>query len=211
VTRSRVQKLLLASSRLRVLDRLRHAPQTVAQLASGLGVTGNAVRSQLAALEREGLIRRGDPRRTTRRPSLTYRLAPGVETMFCQGYIPFLDELLHVLAGTLQPRKLNDAMRTVGRRLSVPQAPPSLAARVAAVAALLDDMGGVTEVKTRRNGGVTYVIHGTSCPFDAVARSHPSVCIAIESLVAAATGARSRQSCHRVADKAHCRIEVGPA
>lgn len=211
MARSRFQKLLLASPRLRVLDRLRHGPETVEQLASDLGVTGNAVRSQLAALEREGLIRRGDPRPTARRPSHTYRLAPGVETMFCQVYIPFLDELLHVLAGTLEPRKLNGAMRAVGRRLSILQAPPSLAGRVAAVAASLDEMGGDTEVKTRGNGGITYVIHGRSCPFDAVVRSHPAICVAVESMVAAATGARSRQSCHQAGDKPHCLIEVGPA
>ena len=88
MTRSRFQKLLLESPKGRVLDRLRHAPQTVEQLASSLGVTGNAVRSHLAALEGEGLIRRGDPRRTARRPSRTYRLAPGTETLFCQGGTP---------------------------------------------------------------------------------------------------------------------------
>jgi predicted ArsR family transcriptional regulator len=208
VTRSRFEKLLLASPRGRVLDRLRQAPQTVEQLASSLGVTGNAVRAHLAALEREGLVRRGDPRRTTRRPSRTYRLAPGVETLFCQAYIPYLDQLLRVLGGSLPSRELEAWVRAVGRRLAGPRASGPLSARVAAAAALLDEMGGVTEVKTRGNGGVTYVIHGSVCPLDAVVRSHPAVCDSIESLVAEVTRARSRQTCHRAGDQPHCLIEV---
>src|SRR5688500_1236981 len=74
LTRARFQKLLLTSLKGRILDRLRHAPQTVDQLATSLGVTGNAVRRHLAALESDGLVRRGDPQKTTRRPSHTYRL-----------------------------------------------------------------------------------------------------------------------------------------
>lgn len=211
MTRSRFQKLLLESPKARVLDRLRQAPRTVEQLASSLGVTGNAVRSHLAALEREGLVRRGDPRRTARRPSHTYRLAPGAEAIFCQAYIPFLDQLLHLLAGALAPRELDGVMRKVGRRLAAPRLSAPLGARVAAAAAVLDGLGGITELETRGNGGVTYVIHGLSCPLEAVVRSHPAVCDAIESLVAEVTRARSRQMCHRVADQPHCLIEVTPA
>jgi predicted ArsR family transcriptional regulator len=210
LTRSRFQKLLLASPRGRLLDRLRRAPQTVEQLASALAVTGNAVRLHLTALEREGLVRRGDPRRTARRPSHTYHLAPGVETIFCQPYIPFLDQLLRVLARALPPRELESAVRTVGRQLASPRPSGPLAARVAAAAAVIDELGGITEVKTRGNGGVTFVIHGLSCPFDAVVRSHPGVCDAIETLVAEMTQARTGQACHRAGDQPHCVIEVTP-
>jgi predicted ArsR family transcriptional regulator len=208
---SRLKKLLLASTKGRVLDRLRRAPQTVEQLASSLGVTGNAVRLHLTALEREGLIQRGGLRRTgARRPSHTYRLAPGTETLFCQAYIPFLDQLLHVLAGAISARDLDRVIRTMGRRLAVPRGSGPLAARVAAAAAFLDELGGITEVKTRSNGGVTYLIHGLSCPIDAVVRSHPDMCAAVESLVAEMTRARAREHCHRAADQLHCLIEVTP-
>lgn len=191
-----------------MLDRLRHAPQTIDELAAAIGVTGNAIRPHVAALERDGLVRRGEPRPSTRRPSHTYRLAPGVDTLFCQAYVPLLAELLAVLNATVDRPQLERAMREVGRRLAPPQSSRSLAARVAAAAALLDDMGGVTEVRTRRNGRVTYEIHGSSCPFDSAVRSHPVVCLAVESLVAQMTGATSRQSCRKVGDRSHCVIEV---
>lgn len=206
--RSQLREIFLASAKGRVLERLRRAPQTVDELASSLGVTGNAVRSHLIALERDGLVRRGGVRRGARRPSHTYRLAPGAETLFCQAYIPFLDQLLHALAGRMSPREVDDVIRTVGRRLALPRASDSLAARVKAAAAFLDELGGITEVKTRNNGGVTFVIHGLSCPFDAVVRSHPGVCAAIESLVVEMTRAHAREQCHRAGDQPHCLIEV---
>jgi predicted ArsR family transcriptional regulator len=193
-----------------VLDRLRRAPQTVDELALALGVTDNAVRSHLVALEQTGLVRRGGLRRSARRPSHIYRLAPGGERLFCQAYIPFLDQLLQVLARKMPAPQLDEVVRTVGRRLALPHASAPLATRVQAAAALLDDLGGITEVKTRSNGGVTFAIHGLSCPLDAVVRSHPRVCVAIESLVAEMTRSHARQQCHHVADQPHCLIEIAP-
>ena len=208
---SRRRKLFLASSKGRLLDLLRRAPQTVDELASGLAITGPAVRTHLMALARDGLVQEGDLRRTSaRRPSRTYRLAPAAEAFFCQGFVPFLDALLGVLAGKLPRRNLDEVVRAVGRRLARPTATGALAARVAAAAGVLDQLGGVTEVKTRRNGGITYEIVGLSCPLGAIARAHPSVCVAIESLVAEMTRAQARQGCHREEDQPHCLIEVTP-
>jgi predicted ArsR family transcriptional regulator len=200
----------MATTRGKVLDRLRRAPQTVDELASGLGITGNAVRSHLAALEKDGLVARGGLRRSARRPSHTYRLAPGVESLFCQAYIPFLDQLLHVLARKLPRPQLDEAVRAVGQRLAAPRSTAPLAARVDAAAALLDEMGGITEVKRQGNGGGTFTIHGLSCPLGAVVRSHPVVCTAVESLVAEMTRAHARQRCHHTADAPRCLIEITP-
>jgi predicted ArsR family transcriptional regulator len=131
-----------------------------------------------------------------------------VDALFCQAYVPFLGQLLEVLSMTVDPPQLERAVRAAGRRMAPPGRSTTLGGRVEAAAAALDDMGGVTEVKARRNGQVTYEIHGSSCPFDSIVRSHPVACLAIESLVAEMTGAKSRQSCRRVADKARCVIEV---
>jgi predicted ArsR family transcriptional regulator len=193
-----------------VLERLRRAPQTVDELASSLGVTGNAVRSHLSALERDGLVRRGGVRRGLRRPSYTYRLAAGTETLFCQAYIPFVDQLLHVLAGRIPNRELDAVIRAAGRRMAQARATEPLAARVQTAAAVMDELGGITEIKTRSNGAVTFFIHGLSCPLDALVRSHHGVCAAIESLVAEITRARAREQCHRAGDQPHCLIEITP-
>jgi predicted ArsR family transcriptional regulator len=205
---SQLRELFVASAKGRVVDRLRRSPQTVQELASGLGVSANAVRAHLVALQRDRLVQRGDVRRGTRRPSHTYRLAPGAEPLFCQAYVPFLDRLLHVLVGRISPRELDDVVRAVGRRLATPSAAQSLASRVSAAAAVLDEMGGITEIETRHNGGVTFVIRSLTCPLGTVVRSHPSICAAIESLMKEVTRAKARERCHRAGSQPQCVIEI---
>src|SRR5688500_6077418 len=121
-----LRDVFLASAKGRVLDRLRRAPQTVDELAASLGVTDNAVRSQLAALEREGLVRRGAVRPGVRRPSHTYQLAPGVEALFCQAYGPFLNQLLDLMSARLPKREMDGLARQVGRRLAAAPASGAL-------------------------------------------------------------------------------------
>jgi predicted ArsR family transcriptional regulator len=204
----RLRQVFLASAKGRVLERLRRAPQTVEELAGALGVTANAVRSQLVALQREGLVRRAGVRRGTRRPSYTYGVAPGAERLFCHAYVPFLEQLLRALTGRMTRGELDEVIRTVGRSLATPRVGGPLPARVNAAAKLLDALGAVTDVKAPRNGRAPFLIYGLSCPLDAVARSHSAICAAVESFVAEVTRARARQRCRQRDGQPQCVIEV---
>ena len=210
---SRWRKALLTSTRGQIIDLLRAADRTVEELASALGVTDNAIRPHLQELERQGLVLRTGERPGARRPAVTYKLAPGAELLFSEGYIPFLDQLLQVLARRLGLDDLNAVMRTVGRRLAahpVDRNAP-LKARVQATAERLKELGGVMDIEKRGNGGNgTYVIHGPSCPFAAIVRLHSEACLAVESLVAEMTGARARECCESIGDTPRCHIEVSP-
>jgi predicted ArsR family transcriptional regulator len=210
VPRHRLKPLFLATTRGKVLDRLRRAPQTVDELARGLGLTGNAVRSHVAVLEQDGLVRRSGLRASARRPSHTYRLAAAVETLFCQAYVPFLDEFLRVLARKVPRPGLDAVVRSAGRQMAPVHATGPLAARVHEAAAFLEELGGITEVKRHDNGGTSFAIHGLSCPLGAVVRAHPVVCTAVESLVEEMTQARAHQRCQHTAGAPRCLIEVAP-
>lgn len=200
--------LLMAGSKGLILERLRRAPQTVDELAAALGLTGNAVRLQLAALEADGLVIPEGLRKTARRPSRTYRIAPGAEGLFCQAYAPFLEQLVGALRGAMSSARVDDVLRAAGRKLAYGRAAGPLPARVRAAAAALEDLGGVTEVVKRTNGTVTFVIHGLSCPLAAIAREHAAACVAVEALVAETTGAHAVQRCQRTLDPPRCVIEV---
>ncbi len=199
---------LLAGNKGAILERLRRAPQSVEELADALGVSGNAVRLQLAALEADGFVRAGGIRKTARRPSRTYRLAPGAESLFCQGYAPFLDQLLHALRGALAAEDVDRVLQAVGRRLAGGRAKGALPARVQAAASVLDALGGITNVTRRANGSVTFTIRGLRCPLDDVARHHDDACRAVETMVAEMTGVPASQRCERGADPPHCVIDV---
>ena len=198
----------LAGSKGAILDRLRRAPHTVDELADALGITGNAVRLHLAALDRDGFVRPGGIRKTARRPSRTYRLAPGGESLFCQGYAPFLDQVLHAMRATFSAEEIDRVLEAVGRRLAGGRANGALPARVQAAASVLDELGGVTKVTRRANGVVTFTIRGLSCPLDNIARNHDDACRAVETMVAEMTGAPAAQRCERGADPPQCVIEV---
>jgi predicted ArsR family transcriptional regulator len=63
-------KQLLDTTRGRIVTLLQSKPLTVEELGTQLGLTANAVRSQLTAMERDGLVRR-----TGRRPGITRKVS----------------------------------------------------------------------------------------------------------------------------------------
>jgi len=194
-----------ASTRGRIVSRLRRSEATVEELAAHLGVTDNAVRAQLAALERDGIVRHEGLRRGTRKPSHLYRLSASVEPLLSRLYAPMFVELVRELAARLTPEELSATMRSVGRRLAetLPPAHGDLASRVAAASALLNDLGGVTEVERHGN---ELVIRGYSCPLSA-GGGQSAVCEAVESLLQVLLGTAVRECCDRESG-ARCCFEV---
>lgn len=64
-----------ASTRGRIVLLLRRSSRTAGELAQALALTDNAVRSHLATLERDGLVRQGGERRGGAKPAIVYELA----------------------------------------------------------------------------------------------------------------------------------------
>jgi predicted ArsR family transcriptional regulator len=195
-----------ASTRGRIVSRLRRGDATVEELAAHLGVTDNAVRAQLAALERDGIIRHDGVRRGVRKPSHLYRLTETVEPLLSRLYAPMFIELVRELSARLEPDELAATMRAVGHRLAVavPAAQGDLASRVAAASALLNDLGGVTEVERH---GEKLVIRGFSCPVSVATSEQSVVCDAVESLLQVLLGPPVQVRCDRK-NGARCCFEV---
>src|SRR5712691_3733263 len=107
----------LESTAGQIMGLLRRGRMTVEELAGALGLSGNAVRPQLAILERDGLVQRSEMRRGTSKPARTYILTPEAELLFSRAYVPVLTQLLHVLDDRLDPAEFDRLMRDVGRRL----------------------------------------------------------------------------------------------
>ena len=192
----------------RVVAALRPAPMTLDRLVAALGLTRTAVRMQLAALERDGLVaRRGlQPGRT--KPAQIYELTAEAEHQLSSAYIPLLRQLMGVLADRLPSGELDDVMRETGRGLAAERARPrgSLRERVHAVSVLLNDFGGHTTVEERSRG---FVIRSHGCPVAAAASRYPETCSALESLVSSVVGSRVEQCCDR-APRPRCCFKVSP-
>src|SRR5918992_2238216 len=110
----RVKLDSLKGTRGRVIDLLRRSDLTANEIAARMDLTHNAVRSHLAALQREGLIREGGSRRSGTRPAVIYALVPKAEAIFSRAYVPFVAHLVRVLQEKLDQQELDAVMRMVG-------------------------------------------------------------------------------------------------
>ena len=195
-----LRKQFLETRRGRIAEILRRGPCTVEQLASELGVTPNAVRAQLAVMERDGLIRRGGLVRGPTRPSSVFESTAALEQLLSGAYIPLLTHLVRAFAGGLEPPRLHALMRKTGHSLALEvtrgqRVTGDLRTRMRRASTFLnEELGAVTHV-VRRNGGLAIV--GEGCPLSALTDKEPAVCVAIESFVHALVGERVHECCDR--------------
>jgi DeoR family transcriptional regulator, suf operon transcriptional repressor len=193
----------------RIMGLLRRGSMTVDDLAAALDLSGNAIRAQLAVLERDGLVRRTGVRPGTSKPARLYGLTAETELLFSHAYVPVLTELLHVLAARLGASEFDGLMRDVGRRLMADRPRPTGDVRRRAEAArdLLNALGGLARVE-EQNGGL--MIRSDGCPLAAATRQHPEACDAVESLLSEFSGLEVTQCCDRD-DGLRCCFEIGTA
>jgi DeoR family suf operon transcriptional repressor len=207
-----LRKQFLETRRGRIAEILRRGPATVEQLARALGVTANAIRAQLAVMERDGLIRRAGLLPGPTRPSSVFELTPGLEQLLSGAYIPLLTHLVRTFAGGLDRPRFHALMRKTGQSLAEEaargqRATATLHGRAKEASAFLnDELGAVTRV-VRRNGG--FVIEGDGCPLAAITNSEPAVCVAIESLLRTLVGVPVRECCQRDG-RPRCCFEIRP-
>lgn len=204
-------KQLLDTTRGRIVTLLHRGASTVEEMASNLGLTRNAVRAQLSAMERDGLVRRSGRRPGATRPSDLFELTADVEQLLSRAYVPLLTQLVRVFANGLPAPQVDALMREAGKGLADDLSPSmrpagSLDSRVARASALMNEqLGAVTHVE--KNGH--FVIQGAACPLSALTGKHPAVCLAMESLLSEVIGSPVRECCDR-SGRPQCCFKVEP-
>lgn len=200
------QRRLIQGTSGRIVELLRRGAMTIDELASAVGLTRTAVRAQLATLQQDGTVEQRELRRGTSKPARTYGVTAEAELLLSRAYIPILTQLLHVLANRIPRQEFDAIMRDVGRGLMTDRAMPhgTLEERVLAASALLNDLGGMTEVDEE---GSRFVIRGHGCPLAAATAEYPEACNALESLLSEFVGQPVAKCCDRY-DRKRCCFEV---
>lgn len=188
---------LMASTRGRIIDLLRRSDRTVADLADALGLTRNAIRSHMSALERDGMVQQVSTlNQGVGKPAFLYRLTADADALLPKAYAPVLAELLRVLSESMSEDELEALLREVGRRaaagLSTPDA--DLRTRIETALAVLAQLGGVADAEEI---GDTIYIRGYSCPLAAIVPEHPRVCKLAESLMSELVGRSVAEECRK--------------
>lgn len=194
-----LRKQVLDTTRGRIVTLLQSGGLTSDDIAARLGLTGSAIRVQLTAMERDGVVRRTGKRPGTTRPSHVYELTPELEQLLSKAYVPLLTQLVAVFAEALPADQVHALMRRAGKSLANELSPGkrfagNLSSRVALASELMNEhLGATTHVE--RNGQL--IIRGVGCPLAALTGKHRGVCLAMESLVTEIVGTPARECCDR--------------
>jgi len=195
-----------AGTRERIFRILRKSRNTVEAMADALGVTKNAVRAQLALLQREGIVEIQGEVKGTRRPAALYGLRPGADIHFSRAYPVVLSRLVHVLSEKLEQTEFRTVMRELGHQLarSVPRPSGTPLERVETALKFLKVLGADTEM-TEAGGKITVSSYG--CPIAEAVTADLRSCIAMEALLKELTGLPVRERCDH-GEHPRCRFEI---
>lgn len=175
---------LLGETRARLVDLLRPAPASVAEIAGRLELSEPAVRRHLQVLERDGLVvaetvRRAGPGRPTTRYALSERarrLYPDHSADFANELLDFVENEhgRHALLQFLRWRQGRQAARYAAELAGLEDP----AERTARLAELLSADGFLAEVSETvgPDGRPLLELHQGHCAISEVAAEHPEVC-----------------------------------
>src|SRR3954470_23755839 len=192
---------MLGSTRWRIIALLRRGPRTANELADDLSLTDNAIRTHLAALERDGLAAFAGLRRGVGKPAHLFALTPEAETLFPRAYAVVLRTVLDVVRRSRPAGEVDALVAEVGRRLAEPFARASGDPAEAAVA-VLAELGGVAEARV---DGALVTIRGFGCPLREAVDDHPDVCRIAAALLSEVVGYEVTECCDR-GDVPSCRF-----
>ena len=200
---------LLGRTRAELLRLLRRGRRSINELAAALGITDNAVRTHIAAMQLDGMVRSaGVERGTGGKPAQLYEITPAAEDLFPKAYSLVLSGLLSLLKERQGRQEVVALLREVGVRAAGSRADAGGGdeeARVQEAGDVLRALGGDVEVQRQ---GEHWRIRGHGCPLSGVVAEHHEVCALAESLVGEITGLPVRECCDR-GERPRCAFEVG--
>ncbi len=188
--------------------RRRHAASAV-DLAAEFGLSTNAVRQQLLALERDGYVAERAVRRGRTKPTLEYSLTTGAAELFPQQYDRMLNAVLREVKETLGPEALTSVIDGIGKRAAAKVRGRVRASdtrgRAHEVASYLREQGVEAEV-IDIDGAVELREH--NCPYAKTVGEHPEVCSIIHQVLREAVSEDSTQVESLATGGDACRFEI---
>lgn len=180
---------------------------TIDALAEKYGISRNGIRQHLLALERDGLVTRGEALPSGGRPEHVYVLTKAGIEKFPRQYAWMSELLLQAMREDAGDEKMEQRLEAMGGNIGASFRPrlrgiPGSPSQLAALAEAMVDLGYDAETATEE--GQT-IVRAHNCVFHQLAQQHPQVCKFDTALLSAATGCSVEQSaCMRNGDNACC-------
>ncbi len=190
------------------LRRLRTA--SAVDLAESFGLSTNAVRQQLLALERDGYVVERSVRRGPTKPTLEYSLTVAADTLFPQRYDEMLNAVLSEVRTSFGQGALETLIANLGDRAAEKMRAklhaPDVRGRVYELAALLRETGVDADVIENADGGIE--LREYSCPYGQTVGKHPEVCTIIHTVLQSTVSDATRQVESIATGGNACRFEI---
>lgn len=166
----------LGTSQRNLMETLQHHPQgqAVDALVERLGITANAVRQHLTALEKDGWVQRQSSPARRGRPSFSYTLSRKGQEAFPRRYADLAASLIAELSDVLGEEQLHQTMARLGQRAARDLAPSEQTMAAPDIANALHAAGYDAELEPSAPGYAQVAAH--NCVFHKLAEAHPAVC-----------------------------------
>lgn len=155
----------------------KHGPSTVARLSQQLGVTPNAVRQHLSALERDSLVTQRPVKIGPSKPALVYSLTADAEGLFPKHYgallLGLVKEIVRREGETGARSWLGQLGHSFARSYVYPMSHLTIQDKLEAVGRILEENGSITEWEETRQG---MRVRDFNCPYATAVMDHPEVC-----------------------------------
>jgi len=203
----------LPATRREVLDLLKKRGELGAdQLAAATGLTVSAVRQQLAALQKDGLVGFTQRRTGAGRPRHLYRLTGAAEGLYPRAYAELTNELLDYV-GEAQPELLDDIFRRRRQRridnALIRMEGKDFAGKVNELTAILDEDGYLAEALAQPDGSFMIVEH--NCAILGIALRYGQACgTELDFIRTILPEARVDRTSHMIQGAPNCSYVVEP-
>ena len=169
---------LFLTTRGKVLRLLKkHGSCTVGFLSQQLGLSSNAIRQHLSALERDNLLTQHPVKNGPSRPASVFSLTPEAESLFPKRYESLAIGLIHEMASHEGGTRTGNWLAQVGASAAEEYldrvAHLSMEEKLAEVRGIMEERDSIAGW-SQAELGVT--IQDYNCPYAAVAQRHPEVC-----------------------------------
>jgi predicted ArsR family transcriptional regulator len=153
---------------------------TVENLSKGLGITDNAVRQHLTALERDGMVAKGETQSTGGRPEHLYGLTTAGQELFPRHYSWFAELLISSVREEHGSEALRERLETMGRAVGRQVAVKlteitDKAKRIRALSVIMRELGYQSAPIDPTNENLP-AIEASNCVFHSLAQRYPEVC-----------------------------------
>jgi predicted ArsR family transcriptional regulator len=207
---------MLGNSQQEVLNQLlyRKAGATVEELMAAVGLSRTAVNQHLSALENQGYVRKGVPRKTGGRPQNVYVLTESGTDIFPKQYSWFSRLMLEALRQQIGEEKVAEFMYDLGVKLSATLIPrlvgKNRVERLEEIVKIMNETGFIAQTLAPAGPEKLPRVECRNCVYHALSKDYPEVCRFDIGFLSGLMGAEvEHQSCMQRGSEA-CRFRFVP-